>query len=77
MDNPDATEANYCTRRDFDRRNLPFSHLPLNFCPNCGKEFNRDNCEVRMTKSFMDLNEEYVQSLWKDEKGKWRERRPS
>lgn len=79
-ENPDSTDSKDCTKRDHRHRELkefyPYFDLPLNFCPECGKEFDRDNCEVRMTKDFMAKNEEYVQKLWKDEKGKYRERRP-
>jgi hypothetical protein len=73
MDNPDSTEMNNCTKRLYKNKNLPFFDLPLNFCPNCGKEFDT-NCEVRMTKDFEKNSPVFVAKLVKDEKGRWRER---
>lgn len=76
MDNPDATEINNCTKRiDRIRNNkswYPYADKPLDYCPSCGKRFNT-NCEVRMTRDFIKLNEEYVSKLHKDQQGRYRE----
>lgn len=78
MDNPDATEINNCTKRIEKIRNknnrkwYPYADKPLDYCPACGKKFDT-NCEVRMTKNFIDLNPEYVAKLHKDDKGRWRQ----
>ena len=77
LDNPDSTDIYDCTKRDRhfvdNRKFYPFVDLPFNFCPQCGKEFDREHCEVKMTKDFMKENPEYVAKLWKDEKGRWRD----
>lgn len=75
-ENPDSTDMNDCTKRDHIHRELknfyPYFDLPLDYCPACGKKFDT-NCEVRMTKGFMDLNPEYVAKLHKDDKVRWRQ----
>lgn len=79
QENPDSTDPLDCTKRDDHKRMnknfYPFYDLPLNFCPTCGKEFDRDNCEVRMTKEFEKANPEYVKKLHIDEQGRKRERK--
>lgn len=79
-DNPDSTKMEDCTKRDRGvysksdiERFYPYWDLPLDYCPACGNQFDREHCEVRMTKDFMKLNPEYVAKLWKDEKGRWRD----
>ncbi len=76
MDNPDQTEIDDCTKRTmYIRQNprwFPHASAPLDFCPACGKQFDDEHLEIRMTKNFMELNPEYVKKLHKDEKGRWR-----
>jgi hypothetical protein len=80
MDNPDSVDMKDCTKRYHVYREqkefYPYFDLPLNFCPRCGKEFDRDNCEVRVSREYAKADPEYMAKLWKDEKGKYRERKP-
>ena len=76
-DNPNSTEIDDCTKRSYTIRQnkcfYPYIDLPLNYCPACGKQFDDEHCEVRMTNEFMKASPEYVAKLWKDEKGRWRD----
>jgi len=79
-DNPNSTQMNDCTKRDEGvysksdiERFYPYWDLPLDYCPACGKQFDDEHCEVKMTKDFMKASPEYVAKLWKDEKGRWRD----
>lgn len=75
IDNPNATELNDCTNRIAMIRQekswYPYADKPLNYCPACGKRFDT-NCEVRMTSNFIEMNKEYISTLYIDKQGRYR-----
>ena len=70
MDNPDS-EVNHSKFNGWNLR-LEFWDSPLDICPNCGKRYDRDNPEVRMSRDYAECEALGLKgAVRKNEKGKW------
>lgn len=71
MDNPDS-EDNHSWRGKNVR--LPYWQSHLDICPNCGKRYDRDNLDVRMSKDYAECEALGLKgAVRKNDKGKWEE----
>lgn len=74
MENPDADEPNNCLKRWSRYKGLPYFDKPLDFCPSCGKQFDRDNLDVRKSKEYKEVEALGLHGMVaRDEKGNWHE----
>lgn len=72
MDNPDSA-YNHERFRGQNAR-LRFWDSPLDICPNCGKRYDRDNLDVRMSRDYAECEALGLKGcVRKNEKGKWEE----
>ena len=70
MDNPDSEENHNRIRGENLR--LEFWDSPRDICPRCGKRYDRDFLEVRMSKDYAECERLGLRgAVTKDEKGKW------
>ena len=71
-DNPDSQENHQRFRGENMR--LPYWDSPLDTCPNCGKKYDMDNLDVRMSKDYAECERLGLKgAVAKDEKGNWYE----
>jgi len=74
MDNPNADDYPDTTRRRRDYKVYPHYSLPMDYCPNCGKKFDTEKLETKMSKDYAECERLGLKgAVYKDEKGKWRE----
>ena len=74
MEDPDAFEPTNCFKRWNRYKDLPYYDKPLDFCPSCGKRFDRENLDVRKSKEYKEVEALGLKGMVaRDEKGNWYE----
>lgn len=74
FENPDS-EMNH-QRAYATNRRLQFWATPLSVCPSCGKEYDRDNKKVIMSKDYAECEALGLKgAVRKNDKGQWEEAR--
>ncbi|MBR3360032.1 MAG: hypothetical protein IKG39_01705 [Lachnospiraceae bacterium] len=72
FENPDSME-NHERFRGTNIR-LQYWQSPLDFCPNCGKKYDRDHPKVIMSKDYAECEKLGLKgAVRKNEKGQWEE----
>ena len=72
FENPDSME----NHTEFRGRNihLQYWQSPLDFCPNCGKKYDRDHPKIVMSKDYAECEKLGLKgAVRKNEKGEWEE----
>ena len=72
FDNPDAMENHQKSRAQ--SINLQYWQTPLDFCPNCGKKYDREHPKIVMSKDYAECEKLGLKgAVRKNEKGQWEE----
>lgn len=72
FENPDSTENH--TKFRGTNNHLQYWQTPLDICPNCGKKYDRDHPEIKMTKDYEECEKLGLKgAVRKNEKGQWEE----
>lgn len=72
FENPDSME-NHSRNRGQNIR-LEYWQSPLDFCPNCGKKYDREHPVIKMSKDYAECEKLGLKgAVRKNEKGQWEE----